>query len=297
MKIIKVTSFDNYQKFYSLFKIMFTEFKYNLKNINQMLNTNINNYETVNYMAIENNTVVGIISATVLEEQNSVYINFIGVIESYRRQKVGTSLLNKILYNSYSIYFSGCPNGYLIPGLDETKYPIGLKFFKSNGFIEIDRAISMKIDLRTFKYYNFINNEKYSYEIKEFNDYYYLDVLELLSLSDHKEWKDVFIKAYIDNSKKHLGYVATYDNKVIGFAGFNIVSSDKERFGPIYVSDNFRGQKIGKNLTLSVLEKQKELGCKKSYFLWGENNSIALKMYEKIGFIMYSNMSVLKYIN
>lgn len=297
MEIIKVTSHDEYFKFYNLFKSVFVENIYDLKDLNQILNTNIKNYETINYMAIEKNTVVGIISATVFKEQKRIYINLIGVLEEYRRRQVATSLLNQVFYKSYSIYFSGCPNGYLVPGLDEIKYPVGVKFFKSKGFIEIDRAISMEINLTTFNFSNYLNNKKYSYEIKEFNDYYYLDVLELLSCSDHKEWKDVFIKAYIDNKKENLGYVATINNKVIGFAGFNIVSRDKSRFGPIYVSDQYRGKQIGKNLTLMVLEKQKELGCKKSYFLWGENNSIALKMYEKIGFLMYSNMSVLRCIN
>lgn len=298
MKIIKISTSEEYIKFFNLFNKLFKEFFLDIKSFNELFYSNFNIQETNCYMAIDNNEPIGIISGSINKLKKDIYVHFIGVVPNYRRSGIGSALLNKFVLEDYSTYFSGCPNGYLVPGLDTEIYKGAKPFFDKNRFDQVDIAISMQRRLDLFnkaEYYDFEAGKSYS--IVTFNDYYFPSVMELLEDSEHVEWQDVFNKAYLSHSRRNLGCLAICDNKVIGFAGFGVIGNDISRFGPIYVSKDYRKRKIGLNLTVSVLEEQKKLGCKKSYFLWGENNSVAVKMYMKLGFEPFSNMSILKLSN
>jgi ribosomal protein S18 acetylase RimI-like enzyme len=67
-------------------------------------------------------------------------------------------------------------------------------------------------------------------------------------------------------------------DQVVGFAHY-----DRERFGPIGVSPEARGQGIGQVLTLKVLRSQQEAGLRASWFLWSDDKTAA-RLYDNFGF-------------
>lgn len=297
MKIIKVTQAREYSHFLRLFNSLFREYALSVKNFNKLFLAFFGDKEETHcYIALVDNFPVGLAATTLVAQEKSSYLHFIGVAEEFRRQRIGTALLEKIIKDSDNVYFSGFPKGYLVPGLDGEKYPEGEAFFKAHGFKEINRACSMKRSLSGFKksdYYDTVAAKEYS--IIPFEGCFFSDVMKILSSANHPEWKEAFIKAYYANDSSNLGYIAVVDRVAVGFAGYGIVGDDKERFGPIAVLSEFRKRKIGLNLTVRVMEAQKKIGCKETYFLWGEGGSVALKMYLKLGFKVYSDMAILKY--
>ena len=297
MKIAKIIRSEDYIKFLSLYNKLFQDNVLDLKSFNQLFFCCLKQQETVCYLAFIDNNPVGLIAGTIDVKDKSIYIHFIGVLSNFRQKGVATQLLNKFLLKSFTIYFSGCPQGYLFPGLDEKKYPEGALFFKKKGFSEIRRVYSMKLDLASFDildYSNFIGNRDYN--IVSFEDSYFPDLMSICFVCNHPEWKEVLIKAYYSEKIRKFVKLAIKDGQVLGFACFGVVGNDIKRFGPIAVSPEFRKKKIGLNLTLSVLKNQKELGCRESYFLWVEKDSVALSMYKKIGFDIFSDMSVREFM-
>ena len=51
------------------------------------------------------------------------------------------------------------------------------------------------------------------------------------------------------------------------------------------VNDKYRKQNIGWNLVCKTVQQMKEIGCSEIYLEAEKKNSIAIRLYEKLGFL------------
>ncbi len=109
------------------------------------------------------------------------------------------------------------------------------------------------------------------------------DVARIESESFSAPWSR---KAFEDalNDRNYIFYVARVDKKVIGTAGL-IVSFDEADVTNVAVDKDYRGMGVATDLLLALLEKGMSAGIKTFTLEVRENNSPAIALYEKAGFI------------
>lgn len=79
------------------------------------------------------------------------------------------------------------------------------------------------------------------------------------------------------------GYIAVYNNEVVGIISYNIEDNNVE----IIVLESFKeGQGIGTLLIDKVKEKAKELNKKRIWLITSNDNINALRFYQKRGFTL-----------
>jgi ribosomal protein S18 acetylase RimI-like enzyme len=226
------------------------------------------------------------------------YIQFIGVAEPFRRQGIGSSLLENLLETfrkagTIKAVFSGFPLNYLVPGLDGELYPSGAVFFRKKQFIPLSHPVAMCLSLVNYSPYSVITAPEYL--LIPFADNYLAQILSLCGRSLHPEWVNTMQTAYLKGADSSNGKICLdREGNLVGFAFFGILGNDPKRFGPIGVAPEHRGNSIGMALLHECLKAQKDAGYETSYFLWGEENTIALKMYKKSGFKVMSAMTILQ---
>jgi ribosomal protein S18 acetylase RimI-like enzyme len=248
-------------------------------------------------IALNQSHVIGAACGVIDPGSRTGYIQFIGVAEPFRWQGIGSTLLENLLAafckaGASKAVFSGFPLNYLVPGLDEKLYPGGAGFFRRNQFVPLSHPIAMRLALAGY------NPPSVSiapeYLLRPFDDSYLVQILSLCGKSLHPEWINTVQTGYLKGADSSNGRICLdRENNLTGFAFFGIVGNDPRRFGPIGVAPEHRGKSIGMALLHECLKAQKDAGYEASYFLWGEENSIALKMYEKSGFKVMSAMTML----
>lgn len=72
-------------------------------------------------------------------------------------------------------------------------------------------------------------------------------------------------------------YIALVDDKIVGFAGYNISKQRKGHFGPLGVLRVYRDKKIGQTLLINCLIDMKSLGFKTCII----GNASSIEFYEK----------------
>ena len=114
-----------------------------------------------------------------------------------------------------------------------------------------------------------------------------------------EDWKRCFYSCYnisnmetmgiIDKMLKNIRHpiicVLYIDNGQYAGCGYGVVESGYVGLFDIIVKEEFRGKGIGKKLVETILAQSKERGADKAYLAVVNNNIIAKKLYQKIGFI------------
>ncbi|QQO07936.1 GNAT family N-acetyltransferase [Breznakiella homolactica] len=242
--------------------------------------------------------IAGVACGAADRESETGFIQFIGVAEGCRRHGIGRNLMDYLAgefrkQNIRKVVFSGYPRNYLVPGLDAQQYPIGLPFFESLGFTVQSRPVSMRIPLD--RYSPPPNPMPGDFTLEPFADEHLAGVLWLCREYLHPEWVETVQKGYIKGAHSCTGVVCLGPGReVAGFAFYGMVGDDPNRFGPIGVDPRHRGKSIGAALLHGCLRSQKEAGCPESYFLWGDEGSVAVNMYTKNGFSVFSSMAILE---
>jgi|GEM_PF-2843926 len=247
-------------------------------------------------LAWKHKQMVGFVCAVVDDSRHDAYIHAIGVDDCLRNSGIGTRMLDT-LENELSrrsirkLIFSGYPNRYILPGLDDNCYPTGKLFLESKGFVSKTEVVSMEKFLVTVQTSEIELSDLF--KVIPFSDRFLGSVLQLSRRMLHPEWVDTIRQAYIRTEGNCHGYVCVdMRGIVVGYAFFGMVGEDICRFGPIGVDTAYRGKSIGKALLLACLHEQQKLGCSRSYFLWGEKKSPAVKMYSKAGFTVFRTMTI-----
>ena len=79
-------------------------------------------------------------------------------------------------------------------------------------------------------------------------------------------------------------YLAYYDGEVAGCIGLRKIDDKNCEMKRLYVRPQFRGKKIGKQLTLKIIEDAKEIGYSNMLLDTLPFLDIAIDMYKKFGF-------------
>lgn len=110
-----------------------------------------------------------------------------------------------------------------------------------------------------------------------------LDKISSILQSDFDDfWNYNIFKQELENSaSKYI--CATYNNKIIGFAGIWICINEAHVTN-IVIKKNFRGNGIGKLLLKELIKISNSLKLTNITLEVNENNKIAISLYQKLGF-------------
>lgn len=228
------------------------------------------------------------------------WITSMAVNTKYRKTGLGKELLTKLLNHFIACgkkecYIATYPYGYFVPGLDEKLYAPAINFFKSFGFEESYRPLSMDANIVLMDLGEEFKNKKEKLkkegiEIISYEQKYILSYLDYMK-SMTSDWYRVARHNLLDLARNLFNpdqiTIAVKGDEVVGYCQF-----EGSHFGPFGVSDKCQGMGIGTILLGRTLEKMRMYGYHDAWVLWTDD--LAAKVYSKFGFKETRRFSVLK---
>jgi len=92
------------------------------------------------------------------------------------------------------------------------------------------------------------------------------------------------IENMLKNIRHDIISVYKMDNETFAGCGYGVIEKGFVGLFDIIVKEEFRGRGYGKEIVESILSKAKEEGIKKAYLSVVNDNTIAKKLYEDLGF-------------
>ena len=92
------------------------------------------------------------------------------------------------------------------------------------------------------------------------------------------------IEGMLKNIKHNIISVYKMDNGTFAGCGYGVIEKGFVGLFDIIVKEEFRGRGYGKEIVQTILEKAVEAGIEKAYLSVVNDNTIAKKLYEKLGF-------------
>lgn len=220
------------------------------------------------------------------------WITLLGVDEQYRRQGIGTKLIQGLedyftSCNCNTTIISGYAPNYFVAGVDPAAYPEALEFLKEMGYSEVYRPLSMDSDLMRLKYPEWLPaKEKRLLEagvvFEPYNPELILQLLDFMKAEFPGDWqrflRDAMTRVTTGEYHPTNIWIAHENGQVLGFA----MHDNSCRFGPFGVAQSERGRGIGVTLLLKVLTGMKAKGLHNAWFLWTDD--VAAKVYDAGGF-------------
>jgi mycothiol synthase len=224
------------------------------------------------------------------------YITIFGVAESHGRSGVGSSLLDTaeafLRFRERShVWVSAYSPGYFWPGVDVDMYSSALDFLVGRGYGEVYRPIGMECPLwrleRPKWLPRLVGEGRYENDVRitTCSPDLVRPLIEFLERVFKGDWvrfaRDGLREIYSGRADPRRVLVAVTGQDaptVVGFA-----HHDRERFGPIGVDPDARGQKIGQLLMFETLEAQRAQGFRTSWFLWSDDKTHE-RLYRSAGF-------------
>ena len=214
------------------------------------------------------------------------FLSYIFVQPSYKRQGIGSALLEKFIEISRSQNinqiiipgFTGNAPGYVQPGVNIETEIEALEFFRDHSFKEIGRVFSMQRSLSDA----IVIPEDEQWEIRHPHSSE-LDLLfQVISKSVPGEWAKVFEQKFALNPKLIL--IAISQGQIGAYSTWK-----ESRFGPIGVLPEYRGKGLGRLILAHSLEKMKEQGDTRAWFSWSDEEN--LNFYQSFGFNITKSFS------
>lgn len=205
-----------------------------------------------------------------LEEGRGWILNIV-VKNSYRRQGIGTRLLNQmeqqlgcqhISLATYSPY-------YFFAGVDET-YREAIEFFKHHHYQRLVCAYPMEIDLNGYEMPLEIKQRKQEkeYEGYSFHPFIWSDGPSLLKFIKHNFSTGWRYHVMMAMRKKHIEQdviLCKKEGNIVGYVQCAI-DGDITRYGPFGVDSTLRNLGIGSILVHEMWMMMKQHGAKKAWF-------------------------------
>lgn len=220
-------------------------------------------------------------------EQDKGWITFAFVDPDERRRGIGSGLLSNAFdwlreRGATEVHFSPYTPNYILPGLDAAAYPDGLRLLERHGFHTRYEAIAMERDLATYEPQHTEAKDGYSFGTPEADE---LPSLIDLAKEFSADWARAIRECLAQGNPPHRIVVARHrDQGIVGWAMYGTYENTIERFGPFGVHPSQRGTGLGKTLLHRTLERMKQDGATKAWFLWTTADSPAVHLYSKAGF-------------
>ncbi|MEA3431181.1 MAG: GNAT family N-acetyltransferase [candidate division WOR-3 bacterium] len=212
-------------------------------------------------------------------EEDRGWVTMIFIHPEYRRQGIGTMLLNRCVEfirskNRKVIWVCGLtgssPN-YFFPGIDVDRYKTAVELFKKIGFVINHTAVQME---RTLEGY-FIPED---IRIAEENLNKEGITVRLLHKGKEKQLLDFLWEHFPGDWHRHtemaLSERGTQDRFFIALKGKEIVGYchyEGDHFGPFFVRPDLRYKKIGAVIFHKCVERMKnDLKLNKVWFRWAD---------------------------
>lgn len=157
------------------------------------------------------------------------------------------------------------PN-YLTPGVD-VRYEPALRFYGQRGYQEIGRAQNLSVDLEQFEAARPSSTcvVPLDWKVRRATDAD-LDSLFALLAAHWPSWRPE-VSTSLRTSPGSV-FVASRDNRVLGFAAYDGNNVGSGWFGPMGMSPEMRGQGVGQALLLQTLHDMRTIGYRRAIIPW-----------------------------
>jgi GNAT superfamily N-acetyltransferase len=231
------------------------------------------------------------------------YVTLFGVRPDERGKGVGTRLLQSAehflkIRGRSQIWISPYAPGYFTPGVDVAAYADGLRFLKHRGYEEAYRPLSMERSVVDYEMPSWVQQLAKArpliwYSGERFDRDKVFDLLKFVSEVFPGDWVRIVRETMAEilagdrPDRLQVAYDAA-QKRVVGFSHYRA-----ERFGPIGVHPDYRGQGIGLVLTQATLRAKQQAGYRTSWFLWTDDRT-ADRIYKPAGFQEVRRFAVLR---
>lgn len=198
------------------------------------------------------------------------------------------------------VFFSCYTPNYVLPGLDEARYPAAAALLRSLGFETVEQPSAMDRSLLGYQMPD---------DIRELVDGlrargYVLDsptsdeLVPLIAMAGDRfnsDWARAIRECIVGGMPLERIIVARDPaGTLLGWAMHGTYENVIERFGPFGVLPESRGTGLGKALLHVTLERMCALGAHSAWFLWSDEDSTASHLYRKTGFGISRTFTILR---
>lgn len=229
-------------------------------------------------------------------EPEQGWITFAFVDPASRRHGIGSGLLSNAFdwlreRGATQVHFSPYTPNYILPGLDAATYPEGSALLERFGFRTKYEAVAMERDLTAYEPPPLEAKSGYDFGTPETDE---LPALIDLARQFSADWARAIRECLVLGSPLERIVVARgAAHELVGWAMHGTYENAIERFGPFGVHPSQRGAGLGKILLHHTLERMRDAGATRAWFLWTTADSPAGHLYTKAGFHVFRKFRVL----
>ena len=220
------------------------------------------------------------------------WITLLAVDAEYRRRKIGTKIVAAL--EDYFLdrecataWVSSYAPNYFTPGVDVNAYPEALEFFKSLGYQELLRPLSMDANLVGLTTPEWVQQKESELAgkvtIECFRPELILPLLDWMRAEFPGDWqrfaRESMTKITLGEFRPDNVWIAHEDGKVLGYCQHD----NAGRFGPFGVSADERGRGIGAVLLFKCLHAMRAKGLHNAWFMWTDDK--VARLYAQAGFV------------
>lgn len=246
----------------------------------------LNHEKGASLIATSDGKIVGFISTVAREglqgadnrgrpyENDRGYVKGIFVLDEFRRQGIGTNLLDEATKyirskGKKSIWVLTYTGRYFFPGVD-LRYEAALRFFQSKGYQRDHVIDDVDLDLKNFQISDYQKDARrrmaeIGVHIEEYDPLMLDEMRKFVEKINMIGW---FPKSWEKGYKKKGNkFVALKGEEIVGWASY-WPGTGTAGFGPIAVLEAMRGNGIGSCLLLESVLRMKDAGADRVIASW-----------------------------
>lgn len=228
-------------------------------------------------------------------EPDTGWITVFFVHPDWRRRGVGRSLLEDACgflaaRGRREVRISPYTPHYFLPGVDPDGYPEAAHLLRSLGFVVEEEAVAMAASLVGYRAPpGVLETEtrlaEQGVRVQVVTPAVYVPLLEAIRASFSDDWVRAAREALLRGAAGGTILVALRGgDEVVGWCQAGAYEGVPNRFGPFGVAPGSRGSGIGLVLLHRCLERLRQQGFQGAFFLWGDPDSAAGRLYRRAGF-------------